>query len=78
MVVNAHTGKAGELFVLRAQFLKDLTHLEFTGGSGQLVVALETDALWYLGIEFVEPHHAHLCQHRFQVVVCVREIFIIH
>ena len=60
MVVHTHTCKTGQLLVLRAQLIKDLSYFQFTGSIGQLVVALKANTVGYLGIELIEiPDRAY-------------------
>ena len=78
MVVDSGTGKTGELAVLAAQTLEELAHLHLAHGRGQLVVALEADALGHLGVEVVETLHADFAQHLTYVRLCMGEIFVGH
>ena len=54
MIVDTHASETSQLFILGAEFLKHLSHFQFTGTSRQLIIAFEANALRNLGIEFIK------------------------
>jgi hypothetical protein len=78
MIIDTGTGKTGKLFVLSAQFVEELTHLNLAHLLGQLVFAMEANLLGDLGIEVIKTLDAHLLEHRLKVGISMRKILIIH
>ena len=76
VVIYTQTSKAGQLFILGAEFLEHLSYFQFAGTSRQLIIAFEADALWYLGIEFIKTLYARLRQHRLKVLIRMWKILI--
>ena len=75
MVIHTHPGKAGQLLVFLPELVEELPDLHLAHGHRQLVVALEADALWYLGIEFIKTTHPDFC---LKVITCMWKVFIVH